>query len=85
MREAGRDGIILFESVANGSGEQQEALRSDEFHVIGGCVWGDRLENDRAYAQEVLAEAGLSTAPVWEFSNAKMPTVLSRKPCPLRA
>ena len=58
--------IILFESVANGSGEQQEALRSDGFHVIGGSVWGDRLENDRAYAQRVLAaELALSiSAPL---------------------
>src|SRR5262249_1173937 len=28
-----------------------------------------RLENDRAYAQRVLAELGLATAPVFEFSN----------------
>ncbi len=71
IREAGREGIILFESVANGSGEQQEALRREGFQVIGGSVWGDRLENDRAYAQTVLAEVGLATAPVWEFSDVE--------------
>src|SRR5689334_13906780 len=71
IRQAGRDGIILFASVANGSGEQQDALRRDGFQVIGGSAWGDRLENDRAYAQDVLAEIGLTTAPVWEFSNAE--------------
>jgi phosphoribosylamine--glycine ligase len=57
--------------VASGSGEQQEALRRDGFQVIGGSSWGDRLENDRAYAQEVLSEIGLATAPVWEFSEAE--------------
>ena len=71
VRKAGQDGIILFESVADGNGEQQEALRRDGFQVIGGCVWGDRLENDRAYAQQVLSELGFATAPVWEFSDVE--------------
>ena len=70
VREVGGDGIVLFESVANGSGEQQEVLRRDGFQVIGGSVWGDRLENDRRHAQEVLGEVGLATAPVWEFFDA---------------
>jgi len=69
IRQAGPDGIILFESVAEGSGAEQDALRRGGFQVIGGSAWGDRLENDRAYAQEVLAEIGLSTAPSWEFTD----------------
>ena len=70
VRAAGPDGIVLFESVAEGSGAAQDALRRDGFQVIGGSAWGDRLENDRAYAQAVLAELGLSTAPAWEFTDA---------------
>src|SRR3954452_14395496 len=52
IREAGAQGFILFESVAEGSGAEQDQLR-DGFQVIGGSAWGDRLENDRAYAQTI--------------------------------
>jgi phosphoribosylamine--glycine ligase len=61
-------GIILFEAV--GFGELQGRLRRDGFNVIGGSDLGDRLENDRAYAFDVLANAGLTIAPVREFSRA---------------
>jgi phosphoribosylamine---glycine ligase len=69
IRAAGRDGIILFENVANHSGELQDGLRSKGFNVIGGSAYGDRLENDRAYAQGVLRSSGLSIARSWEFSD----------------
>jgi phosphoribosylamine---glycine ligase len=69
IREAGNDGIILFESVASGSGAVQDELRRDGFHVIGGSAYGDRLENDRAFGQQVLAELGFSIAPVHEFRD----------------
>ena len=66
---AGRDGIILLENVANNRGALQDELRGDGFNVIGGSAYGDRLENDRAYAQQVLAAAGLSIARNWEFTD----------------
>jgi phosphoribosylamine---glycine ligase len=69
IRAAGDEGIILFENVAHGRGTEQDALRRDGFHVIGGSAFGDRLENDRAYAQRVLADLGLSVARVWEFAQ----------------
>lgn len=69
VRQAGRDGIILFENVADGSGALQDELRRDGFQVIGGSAYGDRLENDRAFAQTVLAEMGLATARVREFED----------------
>ena len=37
--------------------------------MIGGSAYGDRLENDRGYAQRVLAEIGLSTSRFWEFEH----------------
>ena len=69
VREAGPDGFILFENVAHHRGALQERLRADGFNVIGGSAYGDRLENDRAYAQGVLAELGLNVARTWHFDD----------------
>src|SRR5690606_19465867 len=70
VREAGADGIILFEAVSDGFGALQDALRRDGYNVIGGSEFGDSLENDRAYAQRLLADLGFATAHVREFSDA---------------
>ncbi len=69
VREAGPDGIILFENVAEGRGALQDELRRDGFNVIGGSAYGDKLEKDRAYGQAVLAGIGLETAGTWEFDD----------------
>ena len=71
LRAAGPDGIILVENVAHGRGALQDQLRRDGFQVVGGSAYGDRLEKDRAYAQEVLRGIGLSIAGVWEFDAAE--------------
>ena len=67
IREAGPDGILIFEGI--GWGETQDRLRGEGFNVIGGSSLGDRLETDRAYGQEVLRSIGLSTAPAHEFHD----------------
>src|SRR5207253_9511550 len=67
IREAGEDGIIIFEAVSEGFGALQDALRRDGFAVIGGSAFGDRLENDRAYAQQLLAGLDLQAAAAEQF------------------
>ncbi len=69
IRDVGDAGIILFENVADARGALQDQLRRDGFHVIGGSAYGDRLENDRAYAQSVLGELGLPTCRTMPFRD----------------
>src|SRR5512135_2545795 len=69
IRAAGQEGCILFENIGLGYGEIQDRLRREGLNVIGGGAHGTRLENERAYAQRVLAELGLATASVFEFSD----------------
>ena len=69
IREARDEGIILFENVAEKRGKLQDELRRDGLNVIGGSAYGDRLENDRGYAQDVLGNIGLSICPMKTFSD----------------
>jgi phosphoribosylamine--glycine ligase len=68
IRDAGDDGILVFEAV--GFGDLQDELRRDGFNVIGGSSFGDRLEDDRAFAFGLLASHGREIAPVREFASA---------------
>jgi phosphoribosylamine--glycine ligase len=81
VRAAGPGGVILFEAVSEGFGTVQDELRRDGFQVIGGSAYGDRLENDRAYAQALLAELGFPAGHVREFSDgAAADAFLERNP-----
>ncbi|MBC7794102.1 MAG: phosphoribosylamine--glycine ligase [Clostridia bacterium] len=81
IREAGREGVILFESVSEGLGSLQDALRQDGYQVIGGSAYGDRLENDRAYGQDLLASLGFPAGHVWEFDDhAKADAFIAQHP-----
>ncbi|MDB5700305.1 MAG: hypothetical protein JWL66_504 [Sphingomonadales bacterium] len=68
----GVEGIVVFESVSEGFGEKQDELRARGFRVIGGSGYGDCLENDRAYALNLLGELGFPKGHVWEFSDADL-------------
>lgn len=67
IREAGREGFLIFEGV--GWGAVQDRLRDEGFQVIGGSALGDRLEIDRTYGQQVLEGIGLQTAATHNFSD----------------
>lgn len=69
VRAAGNDGCILFENVGAGRGALQDRLRREGLNVIGSSGYGAELENDRAYAQKILAGLGLRTAAITAFSE----------------
>ena len=69
IRQAPDLGILIFEAVSEGFGALQDELRRDGFAVIGGSAFGDRLENDRFHAQQLLAELGLQVAGSREFAD----------------
>lgn len=66
IREAGPDGVIVFETADLGAAQDQ--LRAEGFQVIGGSALGDRLEGEREYGQAVLRNAGLRTAASHSFN-----------------
>ena len=67
IRQAGQDGIILFESATKGS--IQDALRQDGYQVIGGSALGDMLEGNREFGQKILQKIGMKIANSFRFTD----------------
>ena len=63
----GKDGLIVFDDI--GYGLIQDDLRKKGFRVFGGSAGGDRLEQDRRFAQDLLAGLGMITAPTFTFDT----------------
>ncbi len=77
MRQAGREGIILFESASKG--DMQDALRQDGYQIIGGSAFGDMLEGNRSYGQQVMQEMGMLTANTFKFTDYETAIAFVRK------
>lgn len=67
IKDAGDNGIIIFESADKG--DEQDALRKEGFQVIGGSAFGDQLEADREFGQRTLRSIGLHTACSHSFKS----------------
>jgi phosphoribosylamine--glycine ligase len=57
IREAGPNGVIIFESAH--AGQTQDRLRREGYNVIGGSSYGDRLELDREFGQQAMPDASI--------------------------
>lgn len=70
------DGLIVFETAHHG--QLQQSLRADGFQVIGGNSYGDRLENDRAFGQQVMRDVGMSVVKTHAFDDFAAATAFVR-------
>jgi phosphoribosylamine--glycine ligase len=58
--------VVIFDST-RGHGALAEELRRQGKPVIGGSAWTDRLEDDPAFGQAELRQAGSPSTPHWHF------------------
>jgi len=61
--------VIVFDDVD--CGKEIESLRNRGYLVVGGNRFGDRIENDRLFAQKMMRETGMKLPPSWRFKNFK--------------
>ena len=77
IRQVGREGIILFESATKGS--IQDTLRQEGYQVIGGSAFGDMLEGNREYGQQIMQEMGMQIANTYKFTDYDTAITFIRK------
>lgn len=59
--------LVLFD--ASGMGEKAQECRDAGLYIVGGGLFMDKLEKDRAFGQEIVAGAGTLIPEFMEFSN----------------
>lgn len=67
LKWVGKDGLIVFDGC--GFGFVQDKLRKNGFSVVGSSGFGNKLENDRQYGNEIFKKYGLSTVPQINFDS----------------
>lgn len=60
--------VIVFDDVL-GRGRDADALRKRGKAVVGGTPFTDRLEDDRAFGQEIMKSSGISILPYQTFTS----------------
>ncbi|HEY6548354.1 MAG TPA: phosphoribosylglycinamide synthetase C domain-containing protein [Vicinamibacteria bacterium] len=60
--------VIVFDDVL-GQGAKAEALRKQGKNVVGGSAYTDKLEDDRAFGQNELKDAGVTIIPQENFTS----------------
>jgi phosphoribosylamine--glycine ligase len=60
--------VVVFDDVL-GMGAMAEELRGRGKPVVGGSAYTDRLEDDRAYGQQELKNAGIAIIPQQNFTS----------------
>lgn len=60
--------VVVFDDT-RGMGAKAKKLRQEGKPVVGGTPYTDKLEDDRAFGQEELKNAGVQTIPHWDFSS----------------
>ena len=59
--------IIIFDDICFGL--ESDKLRKSGKLVVGGNVYGDKLEVDRDFGQNEMISAGINVIPSWFFRN----------------
>ncbi|QQR82338.1 hypothetical protein IPJ70_03605 [Candidatus Campbellbacteria bacterium] len=63
----GEDGLIVFDDV--GFARIQNRLRASGYRVFGGSEFGERLETNRYFGQEIFRHHGIKTVPLLDFTD----------------
>src|SRR5688572_16878277 len=59
--------VVVFDDT--GFGSTCERLRAEGHAVVGGSVYGDKLELDRDFGQSEMKAAGMNVLPCWDFDS----------------